>query len=145
MMGGLITERDTKNKSGLPFLVRIPVVKHLFGNTSKSKERRELMIFVQPHILEDGVDHLNTQSELTEGSESYPANLQFAAPAISVPVQTSPPPAGRGVQSPILPLPAWQAGTAVSTDAPPVALPVDEPPSAAQQAKAAQRARTTRK
>ncbi|MEZ0390164.1 MAG: type II secretion system protein GspD, partial [Verrucomicrobium sp.] len=127
MMGGLITERDTKNKSGLPFLVRVPVLKHLFGNTSNSKERRELMIFVQPHILEDGVDHLNAQAEWAQGTNSYPVNKQFADSTIDTPVETNPPPAGKGIQSPILPLPVWQGDRSgaggVSNDLPPPISP----------------------
>lgn len=116
LLGGLITERDTNNKSGLPFLVRVPVLKHLFGSTTKSKERRELMIFVQPHILADGVDHLDAQSRWAEPTQSYPSNKQFAEDTIHVPVS------GPGTTTPILPLPDWN-GTDTpqrrNTDLPP--------------------------
>ncbi|MGV3660271.1 MAG: secretin N-terminal domain-containing protein [Prosthecobacter sp.] len=64
MLGGLITESDKNNKSGIPFLIRIPVIKHLFGSTSKDKDRKEMMIFVQPTILSDGPDHMLTQAKL---------------------------------------------------------------------------------
>ncbi len=77
MLGGLITERDTKNKSGLPFLVRIPIIKHLFGSTNTSKERREMMIFVQPRILPDETSHMLEQARIGDGSENFDKAFQF--------------------------------------------------------------------
>jgi type II secretory pathway component GspD/PulD (secretin) len=105
MLGGLITERDRKGKSGLPFLVRIPVLKHLFGSTSKSKERRELMIFVQPHILSDGADHIQEQSAQNRHSLSYPRTREFSE---------------SGGATPLLPLPEWNESQPI-----PKALPVE--------------------
>jgi type II secretory pathway component GspD/PulD (secretin) len=77
MLGGLITERDTKNKSGLPFLVRIPIIKHLFGSTTTGKERREMMIFVQPRILPDETSHMLEQARIGDGSENFDKAFQF--------------------------------------------------------------------
>ncbi len=78
MLGGLITERDTKNKSGLPFLVRIPVIKHLFGSTNTSKEKREMMIFVQPRILPDETSHMLEQAKFGDYSANFDEAAQFA-------------------------------------------------------------------
>ena len=78
MLGGLITERDTNNKGGLPFLVRIPVLKHLFGNTNLKKERREMMIFVQPRILSDTADHMLEQAKIGDNMQNFVQTEQFA-------------------------------------------------------------------
>ena len=78
MLGGLITERDTNNKGGLPFLVRIPVLKHLFGNTNLKKERREMMIFVQPRILSDSADHMLEQAKIGDNMQNFVQTEQFA-------------------------------------------------------------------
>lgn len=78
MLGGLITERDRKNNSGLPFLVRIPVIKHLFGSTTNSKERREMMIFIQPRILPDSTSHMLEQARLGDYSDNFDEAAQFA-------------------------------------------------------------------
>jgi type II secretion system protein D len=78
MLGGLITERDTNNKSGLPFLVRIPVIKHLFGSTISNKERRELIIFVQPRILDDSTAHMLEQARMGDASANFDLTAQFA-------------------------------------------------------------------
>jgi general secretion pathway protein D len=78
MLGGLITERDTNNKSGLPFLVRIPFLKNLFGSTNIKKERREMMVFVQPRILPDVETHMLEQAKFGDYSSSYEKTEQFA-------------------------------------------------------------------
>jgi general secretion pathway protein D len=78
MLGGLITERDTNTKSGLPFLVRIPVIKHLFGSTTNNKERREMMIFVQPRILPDSTSHMLEQAKFGDYSTNFDEAAGFA-------------------------------------------------------------------
>lgn len=78
MLGGLITERDTHNKSGLPFLVRIPLIKYLVGSTNKAKERREMMIFVQPRILPDSTSHFLAQAKFGDYSANFDEAAQFA-------------------------------------------------------------------
>lgn len=78
MLGGLITERDRKNNGGLPFLVRIPVIKHLFGSTTNSKERREMMIFIQPRILPDSTSHMLEQARFGDHSISFEEAARFA-------------------------------------------------------------------
>jgi general secretion pathway protein D len=56
VIGGLIQETDKNAKAGLPWLVKIPIIGYLFGNTSKDKERTELVILLTPHIVKDQTD-----------------------------------------------------------------------------------------
>lgn len=103
MLGGLITERDTNNKSGLPFLVRIPLIKYLFGSTTKGKERREMMIFVQPRILEDNTAHMLEQAKFGDYSANFEEAAGFAGmPETIVPRAT---PAGADNPNALLPPP----------------------------------------
>ena len=51
ILGGLINEVSTNNSSEIPLLGKIPWVKWAFKNEIKSKERRELIIILRPHIL----------------------------------------------------------------------------------------------
>jgi general secretion pathway protein D len=78
MLGGLISEQERSNKTGLPFLVRLPLLKHIFGNTSKDKDRRELMIFVQPHIMADGAAHMHEQTRFMNNYPNTTEILDFA-------------------------------------------------------------------
>ena len=52
VLGGIIQEDDNETVTGLPFLTKIPLIKNIVGSTSKQKNRRELLIFLQPHIIE---------------------------------------------------------------------------------------------
>ena len=48
VLGGLVTESDTKARSGVPLLSRIPLIKELVSRTDKDKSRQELIIFLRP-------------------------------------------------------------------------------------------------
>src|ERR1700733_14212528 len=52
LLGGLMSDQDTSVITGIPGLVNIPIFgKYLFGNTSKDKQKEELMIALIPHIV----------------------------------------------------------------------------------------------
>ncbi len=55
VLGGLIDEMLVQSQQRVPILGRIPVIKHLFSSTSSEKIRRNLMVFMRPRILRDGV------------------------------------------------------------------------------------------
>jgi type IV pilus assembly protein PilQ len=54
VIGGLTVTELTVSKSGIPFLVDLPIVGSLFGFTSRRETRRDLLILVTPHIIETG-------------------------------------------------------------------------------------------
>ncbi|WP_395735573.1 secretin N-terminal domain-containing protein [Prosthecobacter sp.] len=110
MLGGLITERDTNNKSGLPFLVRIPLIKYLVGSTNQAKERREMMIFVQPRILSDADSLLLEQARFGDYSGNFDETAAFAG----MPENEVPRPAAVASQKPndLLPPPIPAAAPA---------------------------------
>lgn len=51
VIGGLISEIESDEKSFIPVLGRIPILGNLFKKTSKSKSRAELLVFVTPRII----------------------------------------------------------------------------------------------
>jgi type II secretion system protein D len=51
VLGGLITTRDTRTRSGIPIISQIPYLGALFGGTTNGKDRDELLIFIQPRIM----------------------------------------------------------------------------------------------
>ena len=53
VIGGLTVTQVSQNKSGIPLLVDLPVLGKLFGTTSKSEEKRDLLILITPHIIEN--------------------------------------------------------------------------------------------
>jgi type II secretory pathway component HofQ len=59
VIGGLIQEVESKISNGLPVLKDIPVIGGLFRFESKTNKKRELIIFVTPHIIGEVVQHTN--------------------------------------------------------------------------------------
>ena len=54
VIGGLTVTQTTQSKSGIPLLVDLPLIGRLFGETRTSDEKRDLLILVTPHIIDDG-------------------------------------------------------------------------------------------
>ena len=50
-LGGFIRENTDSGQQRLPVLGRIPGLGALFGNTSHSKSRSELIILITPHVI----------------------------------------------------------------------------------------------
>jgi type IV pilus assembly protein PilQ len=53
VIGGLTVTSVTVSKSGIPFLVDLPIIGGLFGFTQRSETRRDLLILVTPHIIDN--------------------------------------------------------------------------------------------
>jgi general secretion pathway protein D len=53
IIGGLIDESEQRIQSGIPFLQDLPILGALFRNSSTSRSRSELAIFVTPHVVFD--------------------------------------------------------------------------------------------
>lgn len=54
VLGGLITTNDTETVTGIPLLSDIPGLGRLFSTKTKGVDRDELMIFIQPSIVNSG-------------------------------------------------------------------------------------------
>jgi type II secretory pathway component GspD/PulD (secretin) len=53
VIGGLTVTEVTVAKSGIPFLVDLPLLGGLFGFKSQTENRRDLLILITPHIVDD--------------------------------------------------------------------------------------------
>jgi type IV pilus assembly protein PilQ len=51
MLGGLEENQMNNSGSGLPLISRIPVLKWIFGNRTKSKAENKLTIFIKPTVI----------------------------------------------------------------------------------------------
>ncbi len=54
VIGGLTVTETTRFRSGIPVLMNLPFIGRLFSQNSKNETKRDLLILVTPHILEDG-------------------------------------------------------------------------------------------
>lgn len=85
VLGGLVTERSGNNERGAIFLRRVPVLKHLFGTTQKTTQRDELLIFIQPKII-NSKDHLDSPNAIeARRSQIMEETIRFGMPLDEVP------------------------------------------------------------
>jgi len=54
VMGGLTQTRVSVSKTGIPLLVDLPIIGRLFGVTTRQETKRDLLILITPHIVDDG-------------------------------------------------------------------------------------------
>jgi general secretion pathway protein D len=58
VLGGLVKERKSLNRAGLPWIYKIPVFGWLFGSRDDTINRTELLIFITPRVIrsvEEGI------------------------------------------------------------------------------------------
>jgi type IV pilus assembly protein PilQ len=54
VIGGLTVTEVTTSKVGIPILVDLPLIGRLFGQVRRQEEKRDLLILVTPHIIDEG-------------------------------------------------------------------------------------------
>ncbi len=55
-LGGLIKEDNNANKSGIPWLYDLPLIGPLFGSTTYSKTKNELVVLITPRVVKSKQD-----------------------------------------------------------------------------------------
>jgi general secretion pathway protein D len=66
LLGGLISEQQDDSKSGIPGLAEIKYLGDILGNTSKSRTRSEIIVFIRPQVIRDGIDAQAVAEEFRE-------------------------------------------------------------------------------
>jgi len=64
VLGGLISANAQKSKSGVPVLMKLPLVGDMFSNTAKTKGRNELIVLIRPVIIRDAQDAADVAESL---------------------------------------------------------------------------------
>ena len=82
VLGGLIDEDVQESVSKVPLLGDIPVLGHLFKTTSTSKRKRNLMVFLRPKIVRDGV----TMNEISHRKYNFIRAQQLQRQSEGVPL-----------------------------------------------------------
>lgn len=77
VLGGLIINKDTKEKSGIPILSDLPLVGPLFGSNSKGADRTELMVFIQPSLVDNNASLDAVQLDMNQRYDVSGRALEF--------------------------------------------------------------------
>ncbi|KRP67707.1 type II secretion system secretin GspD [Pseudomonas orientalis] len=74
LLGGLIKQDNADSVSAVPYLGKIPGLRWLFGNTSKSKDRTELIVLITPRVI-------TSSSQARQVTDDYRQQMQLLKPA----------------------------------------------------------------
>jgi pilus assembly protein CpaC len=69
VLGGLSSETEVRNQSGLPFLSQIPILGALFRTHRNERSETESLIFIVPSVIDSPSDEVRRQ--LGQALESY--------------------------------------------------------------------------
>jgi len=72
VLGGLIQEIESQAESGIPFLYKLPLIGKLFGQTSDSRRRTELIVLLTPHVVRSNNDARKITDEFRRKLKSLP-------------------------------------------------------------------------
>ncbi|XOV44355.1 type II secretion system secretin GspD [Pseudomonas sp. App30] len=73
LLGGLIKQDNSETASSVPYLGRIPGLRWLFGSTTKSKDRTELLVLITPRVV-------TSNSQARQVTDDYRQQMQLLKP-----------------------------------------------------------------
>jgi general secretion pathway protein D len=76
VIGGLIESTRKRNKGGVPFLSRIPILGALFGTHDFQDKKRELVLLMTPHIITDHIQSRTVTDEFRDKVEGLKKVLE---------------------------------------------------------------------
>ena len=71
-LGGLISEQDSRGRSGVPYLSRVPLIGSLFGARTKAMSRSETLVMITPTVIESAVDLKEISEDLEQEFSRVP-------------------------------------------------------------------------
>lgn len=72
VLAGLINDTEGRTIAGLPGLSQLPVAGRLFGNTSDTRDKTEVVLLVTPRILRNLVQPASAVTLMPSGTETQP-------------------------------------------------------------------------
>jgi type II secretion system protein D len=87
VLGGLIVGKNDQTKSGIPILSDIPLIGKLFSTTINTNDRSELMVFIQPSVVQNDRSLNAVQADMDSRYKVSPKAHEMAdGPGVLPPV-----------------------------------------------------------
>ena len=80
VLGGLIQDKTTKDVSGIPYLMDVPYLGNLFKYQTKNYTRDELLVFIQPTVVNDDIQTLRASLKEERRTRIAPDTYELAHP-----------------------------------------------------------------
>jgi general secretion pathway protein D len=90
-LGGLMREGTTNIVNKVPLLGDIPLIGHLFRSTNKTTNKTELMVFLIPHVVDNGAQNKAMVEKQSANIRRELPNLAIQQPVL-LPEKTAPSP-----------------------------------------------------
>jgi general secretion pathway protein D len=100
LLGGLIRDLGTVSDTGIPLLSSIPLVGKLFGNTTHTTTRTELIVLITPQVINNSDDADRVTAEYQSRFKTLAPLHSNSAEKVSAPVQPAPAPQNPPPESP---------------------------------------------
>jgi len=78
VLGGLVKERKSLDRAGLPWLYKIPLIGWLFGSRTDSVSRNELLIFITPRVIRNVEEGIQLSRDFEERVAQLKARMREA-------------------------------------------------------------------
>jgi len=114
ILGGLISDNDTRTANNIPGLGDLPVLGRLFSNHNTDHEKSEVMLAITPHIVRAYRPTIADDSQFWSGTANRPSTQPFilhhanvatgpATPAEAPPIAAPPGNASTTATAPVVP------------------------------------------
>src|SRR5882724_5464096 len=92
LLAGLISEREQKTKNGIPGLRDIKFLGDLLGNTTGTKQRSEIIIFIRTRLMRNSIDASSVTEEFREKLQLMRSARSVVEGAAVAPASSQTPP-----------------------------------------------------
>ena len=75
VLGGLVKERKSLDRSGLPWIYKIPLLGWIFGSRTDSDSRNELLIFITPRVIRTVEEGIQLSRDFEERVQQLKARM----------------------------------------------------------------------
>ncbi len=84
VVGGLIEELESVDRSGVPYLMQVPILGAAFRRDTKTKQRSELVVIIRPFIVNTPKEAEGISARLTRDLSLNPQAWELGAPKASL-------------------------------------------------------------
>ena len=120
LIGGILEDTDTNSMSGYPGIIKMPILKYLFGQGTKERQQSEIVFAITPHIIRGGeildqnlkIVDVGTANSVTYRKENLRSGSVNPTPALPA----SQPPSGQPVTKAPVPSTATPAQPTVGAE-----------------------------
>ncbi|KPK37475.1 MAG: hypothetical protein AMJ65_14455, partial [Phycisphaerae bacterium SG8_4] len=84
MLGGILFQKDSTIEAKLPLLGDLPLIGGLFRHTRVDRSNRELLVFITPHVVDEGAVEIPENVAPVEKLQKTREQLEATAPTLDL-------------------------------------------------------------